>query len=85
MDSSKNVPSILGSMAKLAAGNTSRKTEVADGDLLVNVCVGKVVRALGHGTNEDADALVRLEPIDVGPDVGDRSVEAESDFAALGR
>lgn len=85
MDSSKNVPSVLGSVAKLAAGNAGRKTEIADGDLLVDVCVGKVVRALGHGTNEDADALVRVEPVNVAPDMGNRGVEAESDLAALGR
>lgn len=85
LDTSEDVPSVLGSMAKLATGDAGRKAEIADGDLLVDVCVGKVVRALGHGTNKDANALIRVEPVDVAPDVGDRGVEAESNLAALGR
>lgn len=85
VDSSKNVPGVLGSMAKLAAGDAGRETEIADGDLLIDVCVGKVVGALSHGTDKDADTLIRVEPVDVAPDMGDRGVEAESDLAALGR
>lgn len=45
-------------MAELAAGDTGRQTEVADGDLLVNIRVGEVVGTFGHGTDEYADAFV---------------------------
>lgn len=81
---SEDVPGVLSRVAELATGDAGRETEVADGDLLVDVGVGEVIRALGHGTHEDTDALVGVEPVDVGPNVGDRGVEAESDLAALG-
>lgn len=52
-------------MAKLAACNTGTKTVVADGDGVVLEVVGKVILAFGHGTNEDADALVGCQCLDV--------------------
>ncbi len=53
-----NVPDVFGSVAELAAGNASRETVVADGNLLVYVFVGEVVGTLGHGTDKDTNALL---------------------------
>lgn len=71
-------------MAELAAGNTGTETEVADGDGVVLEGVGKVVSALGHGTNEDTDALLGPQSPDVVVDTDDGGVETEGDFAAVG-
>lgn len=71
-------------MAEFATGDTGRKAEVADGDLLVNVWIGEVVGALGHSTNEDTDTLVVVKLVNVAPNSHDRSIETEGDFSALG-
>lgn len=72
-------------MTELTAGHAGRETVVADGDLLVNVSVRKVISTLCHGTHEDADGLVGTEIIDVFADPYHRCVETESDFPAIGR
>lgn len=72
-------------MTKLAAGNTGRQAKIADGDLLVHVCVGKIVRAFCHGANKDADTLVRIKTINVASDMRHGSVETEGNLTALGR
>lgn len=79
----QDVPGVLGSMTELAASNTGRETKVADGNLLVDIRVSKVVGTLGHSTNEDANAFIVIELVDVAPDLHDGSVETEGDFAAL--
>lgn len=71
-------------MAELATGDTGRKTEVADRNLLVDIGIGEVVRALGHSTNEDANTLIVVQLVDVAPHSYYRSVKTESDFSALG-
>lgn len=81
--SSEDVPSVLSRVAELAAGHASGEAEVTDRYLIVHIRVSEVVRTLGHGTNEDADALVGVELVDVAPDAHGRGVEAESDLAAL--
>jgi len=72
-------------VAELTAGNTGRETVVADAYLLIDVSVGEVVRALGHGTHENADRFVRAEIIDVLANPYDRCVETEGYFPAVGR
>lgn len=72
-------------MAELAARYAGRQAVVADGDLLIDILIRKVVGALGHGTNKDADALVLAQAVDVLAHPHNRGVEAERDFAAVGR
>lgn len=45
-------------MAELAASNTCTQAVVADTDSIIFERICKVVAALGHGTNKDADALL---------------------------
>lgn len=79
----QNVPGVLSGVAELAAGNTGRQTEVADGDLLVDIRVGKVIGTFGHSSDEYANTLIIIQLVDVAPDLHDRSVETEGDLAAL--
>lgn len=69
--SSDDVPDILGGVAELTAGYTGTETEVADGNGVVLELIGKVIVALGHGTDEDADALLGSESLDVVLDTHD--------------
>ena len=78
-----NVPDILGGVAEFAAGYTGAETVVADADGVVLVLVGKAVLALGHGTDEDADALLRSQVGDVVAYSHNRCVERQSHFAAV--
>lgn len=80
---SEDVPSVLSSVAELAAGHASGEAEVTDRYLIVHVRISEVVRTLGHGTNEDADALVGVELVDVAADTHGWGVKTESDLAAL--
>lgn len=72
-------------MAELAASDAGRQAEVADGDLLVHPLVREAVGALGHGANEDADALLRGQRVHVVPDLDERGVEAQRHLPAVGR
>lgn len=79
-----DVPGILSRMAELAAGHTGRKAIVADGYLLINISVGKIIGTLRHGANEHADGLVGPETIDVLADAHDRGIETQRDLPAVG-
>lgn len=72
-------------MAEFTAGHTSTQAVVADTDLVILQRVGKVIITLGHGTDEDADALFGIQRLNVvsGPHNG--SLETESHLAAVGR
>lgn len=72
-------------MAEFAACNTGGQAEVADTDGIVLEGVGKVIAALGHCTNEDANALFRLEILNVVSDADDGGIETQRDLAAVGR
>ena len=78
-----DVPNVLCGVAELAASHTGTEREVADGDGVVLVLVGEVVVALGHGADEDADALLGAEVRHVVADAHDGGVEGEGDFAAV--
>ena len=82
---SHDVPHILGSVAELAAGYTGRKREVANGDLLIDHRVCECVGTLGHGTNEDADALLRIDGLDIVAHTNEGCVKAEGDLATIRR
>ena len=80
-----DVPSILSSVAELAASHTGRETEVADGDLFVDELIGKVVGSFGHGSHKDTDALLVIQLLDVFSDSDQWGIETEGDLAAVGR
>lgn len=80
-----NVPDVLAGVAKLAAGNTGTEAVVADGDGVILESVRKIVASLGHGANEDADALLWTEGLDVVVHTHNGGIETERDFAAVGR
>lgn len=79
-----NVPNVLGGVAELAAGYAGAEAVVADADGVVLVLVGEAVLAFGHGTDEDADALLRSKVGDVVSNSNNGRVEGESHFAAVG-
>lgn len=81
---SQNVPHFLRRVAELAAGHTGTETVVADTDRVVLERVGKVIVALGHGTDKDGDALLGTQRLDVilGADHG--GVETHGHLAAVG-
>jgi hypothetical protein len=72
-------------MAKFTAGDTGTETVVADTNSVVLELIGKVVAALGHGSDKDADALLAVERFNIVPDANDGGVETERDLAAVGR
>lgn len=63
-----DAPYILSGVAEFAASNAGTEVELADGDGVVLDGVGKVVVAFGHGSDEDSDALVGVQTLDVIPD-----------------
>lgn len=80
-----NVPDILGGVAELAASNTGTKRVVADTDGIILELISERIVALGHGTDEDADALVRSKILYVVSNSHDLGVERQRDLAAVGR
>ncbi|KAG9796246.1 hypothetical protein KCU88_g352, partial [Aureobasidium melanogenum] len=72
-------------MAELAAGDAGTETVVADTNSLVLEGIGKVVFALGHGTDKDADALVGAQGVDVISDSDDVGIETQRHFPAVRR
>ena len=80
-----NVPDILGSVTEFAAGDAGGKTIIANGDLLVDILIGEIVSALGHGSDKDAYALAWLQVCYVIPGADDLGLEAQGDFPAVGR
>jgi len=71
-------------MAKFTACHTCTQTVVADTDGVIFEGVGKVIVTLGHGTNEDANALVGTQRLDVVGGPHHRSLETESHLPAVG-
>jgi hypothetical protein len=72
-------------VTELAACDAGTEVEVADGDAVILEVVGKVIAALGHGTNKDCNALVLLEAGDVVAHAHYFRVETERDLAAVWR
>ena len=71
-------------MAELAAGHTGTKAVVADTDGVILEGVGEIVVALGHGTDEDGDALFGAERFDIVLGAHHGRLETEGDLAAIG-
>ena len=84
MCSSNYVPNIFRRMAKLAASDTSTQAVIADTDGFVLEIVGKVILAFGHGTNEDTDAFIWCQALNIVFDSDNLCVEAQRDFPAIG-
>ncbi len=72
-------------MAEFAAGHAGRQAIVANRDLLVDIAIGKVVRALGHGSDKHTDAFVSVQRVDVLPYAYNRCVKAQRYLATFGR
>lgn len=70
-------------MAELAAGNAGTETVVADTDGFVLKGIGKVVFALSHGANKDANAFRGAQGVDVIPDSDYVGVETQGHFPAV--
>jgi hypothetical protein len=81
---SKDIPNLFGSVAELATGNTGTETVVADTDSFVLERVGKVIVALGHGTDEDGDTLVGVQRLQVVLGTDNGRLETHGHFAAVG-
>lgn len=81
---SEDIPNLFGSMAELAAGNTGTETVVADTDSFVLERIGKVIVALGHGTDENGNTLIGVQRLQVvlGTDHG--RLETHGHLAAVG-
>lgn len=72
-------------MAELAASNTGRQREVADGNLLIHKRVGEVILTLGHSTDKNADAVLGIHGFDILTDLDQWRIETQRDFATVGR
>lgn len=72
-------------MAELATGHTGTQTIVADTDGVVLEGVGEVVVSLGHGSDEDTDALLGTQRFDIVPSAHDGRFVTEGDLAAVRR
>lgn len=83
MDNLDDVPNVLSRVAELAASNTSRQRVVADTDGIVLVLIREVVRTLGHGTDEDADALLCVQILNVVSYSDDRRIEGQRDLSTV--
>lgn len=78
-----DVPHILSCVAKLAACHGCRETVVADGDLLVDKLIGKIVGSFRHSSNKHADALLVAQSADVFVDSYQWSIEGQGDLPAV--
>lgn len=81
---SEDIPNLFGSVAEFAAGNTGTKTVVADTDSFVLERVGKVIVALGHGTDENSDTLVGVQRLQVVLSADHGRLETHGHLAAVG-
>lgn len=80
---SQNIPHLLGCVAELAASHTGTETVVADGDGIVLEGVGKVIVALGHGTDKDGDTLAGAQGLDVVLGADNGGLETHSHLTAV--
>lgn len=62
-------------MAELAASNTGTERIVADTDRVVLELIRERIVALGHGTDEDANALLGSKILNVVPHSHDLRIE----------
>ena len=70
-------------MTKLAACYAGRETIVADGDFLVHILIGKSIRALCHGADKHAYALLVPKVLNIVAYLDDRCIPAQCDFPTV--
>jgi hypothetical protein len=67
----EDVPDILRGMTEFTACNAGTEVKLANSDAIVLDVVREIVVALGHGTNEDCNALALVEASDIIADTYD--------------
>jgi hypothetical protein len=72
---SNNTPRIFGSVAKFAAGDTSREAVVADRYLVVDDTIGESIGTFRHRTNKDTYTFIVSYSIHIISNRYDFSVE----------
>ena len=72
-------------MTEFAASNTGTEAEIADTNRLILEIIGKVVLSFRHGADENTDAFIWCEALDVVFDPDHFSLEAQCDFPAIWR
>nr|POE48736.1 putative oxidoreductase dlte [Quercus suber] len=80
-----HVPDILGSVAELATSHAGTEAVVADTDGVILELVGKGIGTFGHCANEDANALLGAQILDVFTNPNDGGVKGKRDLAAIWR
>lgn len=78
-------PYVFSRMAELAACNAGTETPVANTDRVVLEVIREVVIALGHGPDENSNAFVLVQSVDVVPYANNFGFEAERNLAAIRR
>lgn len=81
---SEDVPGFFGSMAEFTASHTSTQAEVADTDGIILEGISKVIMTLGHGTDKDTDALIRIQRLHIVCCSDHGGLETESHLTAVG-
>ena len=80
-----DVPDVFHSIAEFTACYASAQAVVADTDSVILVHVCKIVLAFCHGANEDADALVGTNVVDIVSNPDDVRLITEGDLSAIRR
>lgn len=78
-----DAPYVFSRMAEFAACNAGTKAPVADTDRVVFKVIREVVITLCHSSNEDRNAFVLIQAMNVIPHANNLGLEAEGDFAAV--
>ena len=78
-----DVPGIFCSVAEFAAGHAGAEAEGTNADGIVFERVGKIILALGHGTDEDTYTLFGTQIRHVIPNTDNLGVEAQGDLATI--
>ena len=82
-DRLNDAPYVFSRMAEFAASNAGTKAPVADTDRVVFEVIREIIIALCHGSNEDCDAFVLVQTMNVIPHANNLGLEAESDLTAV--
>jgi len=82
-DRLNDAPYVFSRMAEFAACNAGTKAPIADTDRVVFEMIREIIIALCHGSNEDCNAFVLVQAMDVIPHANNLGLEAEGDLAAV--
>lgn len=80
-----DIPDVFCGVTELATGHTCTQAVVADTDSVILERIRKVVAALCHSTDEDADALFRRKISDIVAHSDNWSIETQRDLATVWR